>query len=337
MNPRAFLFTCLTGLALSGLLHAPGAAAGEAVPSTSELKAAGVVTLTGEWTDPARGNRVIPWRAYLPAKIDKPAPVVIVSHGLGGSRDAMGYLGEALASQGIATVHIQHAGSDESVWKGKNTLRAAVDMKAAMSAENAALRTGDVAFALAQLTKESGPGGRPDFAGKIDATRVGIAGHSFGALTTLQVAGMKAAGDKTPVDARFKAALVLSPPAPPVNLPAVYDGITVPVFIFTGTKDEGIGLGKATDRLKNFANIRHARAWQVVFDGGDHMVYSGNDTRRSGAAAKANYPVWRSCVTDMAVALFRAELLGDKNAAAKLAKDAVTTRVGKLGEVSAKP
>lgn len=104
-----------------------------------------------------------------------------------------------------------------------------------------------------------------------------------------------------------------------------------------GLKSAGVGLGDARGRLKNFANLNHARAWQVVFDGGDHMVYSGNVTKRSAPEALAKYPEWRACVTDMAVALFRAELAGDKAAAVKLTKDAVVARVGKLGEVSAKP
>src|SRR6218665_3828498 len=124
MNMRRFLWVIFTCPAVAGLMAPVVAGAGEIVPSASELKTAGVTTLTGEWKDTARGGRTIPWRAYLPVKSDKPVPVVIVSHGLGGSRDGMGYLGEALASHGVATIHIQHAGSDESVLKGKAVIRA---------------------------------------------------------------------------------------------------------------------------------------------------------------------------------------------------------------------
>lgn len=74
----------------------------------------------------------------------------------------------------------------------------------------------------------------------------------------------------------------------------------------------------------------------MVFDGGDHMVYSGNKGR-GAAKTEARYPEWRAVVTAMAVALFRAELLGDKDAAAQLTKEAVIARVGKLGAVSVKP
>lgn len=313
----------------------PAAAAAETVPPTAELQKAGVVTVTGEWSDPARGGRSIPWRAYLPAKSDNPVPVVIVSHGLGGSRDGMGYLGEALAKNGIATVHLQHLGSDTSVWKDKGAVRAGIDMKTAMSRENAEARVADVAYALDRLAKESTETGAAPFKGRLDLSAVGIAGHSFGALTTLQVAGMKTAGGATR-DPRIKAALVLSPPQPLIATHAIFDGITIPTVIFTGTADTAIGTKEAKDRLKVFAGITRAPAWQVVFDGGDHMVYSGNEARRASAAS-AHYPAWRAVVTDMAVALFRSELFGDKTAATKLAKEAVTTRVGKLGTVSVKP
>jgi len=245
----------LAVLVLPALVGGTRASAAETVPSAAELRAAGVATLTGEWKDGARGDRIVPWRAYLPAKTDRPVPVVIVSHGLGGSRDGLGYLGEALAAHGIATVHLQHAGSDTAVWQGKGALRIGIDMKAAMSAENATLRRGDVVFALARLTRDAAPGADTPFAGRLDTSRAGIAGHSFGAFTALQVAGMTT-GDGAVRDPRIKAALVLSPPAPPVTLPALYDGITIPTFVFTGTADTAIGTTDAKERLKVYPKSR---------------------------------------------------------------------------------
>lgn len=311
--------------------------AAESVPAAAKLAASGVETRVGEWTDEARGGRVIPWRVYLPTGRPFRVPVVIVSHGLGGSRDAMGYLGEALAARGIATVHLQHAGSDRAVWVGKPFLSAAVDMKLAMNAENARLRVEDVAFALTRLSKPMGGAPGADWSAKLDLARIGVAGHSFGALTALQCVGLASANPAGQVDKRIKAALVLSPPPPPVDDPAAFDGITVPVFIFTGTKDEGPGIGSAADRLKNFGHLRHTRAWQVVFEGGDHRVYSGNESARSAPEAKAMYPAWRSCVADLAVTLFCAELCADTAAANRLKAEAVSTRVGKMGQVSTKP
>ncbi len=63
-------------------------------------------------------NRGIPIRVYCP--VDKaPAPVVLFSHGLGGSREGSVFLGKHWAGRGYMAVFMQHPGSDTSVWQGK--------------------------------------------------------------------------------------------------------------------------------------------------------------------------------------------------------------------------
>src|ERR1700722_20103770 len=68
-----------------------------------------------EWKD-AKRERAVPVKVYLP-KGEGPFPVVIFSHGLGGSRDGYEYLGRHWASHGYVGVHLQHLGSDSSVLK----------------------------------------------------------------------------------------------------------------------------------------------------------------------------------------------------------------------------
>jgi predicted dienelactone hydrolase len=333
----------MTRFNLPFLLLLPVVAVGAPAPELREpevpaIASVGVESFTGEWVDGARGGRIVPWRAYLPAKSDKPVPVVIVSHGLGGTRDGMGYLGEALAAHGVATVHLQHAGSDEAVWKGLRPAKILPAMKSAAGADNAKARTGDVAFALDRLAAESAKGASSPFAGRVDVTRAGVAGHSFGAHTSLTVAGVRPplAGASTR-EPRIKAALMLSPPAPKMERRSMYDDVTIPTFIFTGTKDvSAIDVGlDPLDRQKHFAYLNKAPAWMVVFEGGDHAVYSGATPRRLSGPTE-NYPAWRACVTDLAVNFFRAELADDKAALGKLSKAAVTERVGGLGVVSVK-
>jgi predicted dienelactone hydrolase len=62
-------------------------------------------------------DRKVPVKVYLPAT-KLPQAVVIFSHGLGGSRENSAYLGEHWAAHGYVAVFVQHAGSDEAVWKG---------------------------------------------------------------------------------------------------------------------------------------------------------------------------------------------------------------------------
>jgi predicted dienelactone hydrolase len=65
--------------------------------------------------DAAR-HRDIPLRVYLPGQ-SRPAPLILFSHGLGGSRAGSKFLGEHWAARGYVAVFLQHPGSDDSVWK----------------------------------------------------------------------------------------------------------------------------------------------------------------------------------------------------------------------------
>ena len=69
------------------------------------------------WTDPAR-ERALPLRLRLPEGSQR-RPVIIFSHGLGGSVAGGAEWGEQWASRGFAVIHVQHPGSDESLWKDK--------------------------------------------------------------------------------------------------------------------------------------------------------------------------------------------------------------------------
>jgi len=61
--------------------------------------------------DAAR-NRDIPVRVYLPANT-APEPVILFSHGLGGTRTGSAFLGEHWAARGYVAVFLQHPGSDD--------------------------------------------------------------------------------------------------------------------------------------------------------------------------------------------------------------------------------
>lgn len=93
----------------------------------------------------------MPLKIYLPA--NKPASVILLSHGLGGSREVGAYLGERWAARGYVVVAMQHPGSDHSVWKNTPPARRLAAMKAAASAEAFLDRTRDVSATLDQLAK----------------------------------------------------------------------------------------------------------------------------------------------------------------------------------------
>lgn len=96
------------------------------------------------WRDPAR-DRVIPLRIRVPAAPGS-RPVILFSHGLGGSVDSGRSWGEHWASYGFIVIHMQHPGSDAHVWQ--NAQRPALALRQAASAEQYLARVNDVRFVL---------------------------------------------------------------------------------------------------------------------------------------------------------------------------------------------
>ena len=80
-------------------------------------------------------NRDIPLRIYLPAS-NSSAPVVLFSHGLGGSRAGSKFLGQQWSARGYVAVFLQHPGSDETVWKDLPRPERMDAMRQAASLEN---------------------------------------------------------------------------------------------------------------------------------------------------------------------------------------------------------
>jgi predicted dienelactone hydrolase len=95
-------------------------------------------------------DRSIPLKIYFPVGKTN-SPVILFSHGLGGSRNGCSYLGKHWAGRGYVAVFMQHVGSDESVWKDVGPLRRMFALKKAASSKNFMLRVQDVSAVLDQL------------------------------------------------------------------------------------------------------------------------------------------------------------------------------------------
>ncbi|MEI7728554.1 MAG: hypothetical protein WCO56_03245 [Verrucomicrobiota bacterium] len=261
------------------------------------------------WQDTNR-TRELPVKIYYP-NTNGLFPVIIFSHGLGGSRDGYEYVGRHWASHGYVCVHLQHAGSDDGVWRGKAGGMAGM-RAAAADPRNAIARPVDVTFALDQLAKlavEPGP-----LEKHLDTNRIGMAGHSFGANTTLTTVGQRfGVAEYKYQEPRIKAAIAMSAPVPRLNAERSYDRITVPVYHLTGTKDDSpIGDTKPEQRRFPFDHITGADQYLLILAGGDHMVFSG----RSGLLGlRSKDAVFHELILMSTTAFWDAHLKGD--AAAK--------------------
>lgn len=127
-------------------------------------------------------KRDIPLRVYLPDSSNK-AEVIIFSHGLGGSRDNNPYLGNHWAKRGYVAVFVQHAGSDESVWKNAPAGERFEVLKDAASAEAFLDRAKDIPAVIDALENWNILEGHK-LNGTMNLNRIGMVGHSFGAVTT---------------------------------------------------------------------------------------------------------------------------------------------------------
>jgi predicted dienelactone hydrolase len=247
-------------------------------PAWSPDQALGkVATLLLTWHDPVR-DRDVPVKIYYPADAKTPCPMIIFSHGLGGSREGYAYLGEYWAGCGYISVHLQHLGSDDAVWKDAGIDGYAQLVRAAADPLNALNRAADVTFAINRMLALNHQTGSP-LKGLVNENEIGMAGHSFGAWTTLAIVGEKTSSGHTLADPRVKAAIAMSAPVPggAAKTAGQFAGITLPVFHMTGTRDDSpIGETKAADRRVPFDQSTTPGACLLILDGADHMTFSGH-------------------------------------------------------------
>jgi len=265
-----------------------------------------------DWFDEAR-QREVKAKLYLPstAAAAAPPPLVIFSHGLGGSREGYSYLGANWAARGYASLHIQHAGSDNRLWRG-NPLEMVSRLQSAATETEAIARVHDLRFALDRIFTESGLDRR------LDAGRIVAAGHSYGANTVLLAAGAvfeRPQGRQSHIEPRLAGAVIIS--APPfhgeADPEAILRPIRIPTLHITATGDEirlpGYQSGHE-DRVRVFSAIGSTRKALVVFRDGAHSMFTD---RLAPGGEELNVQV-KAATRDLTVA-FLDEVLGGQEGA----------------------
>jgi len=231
----------------------------------------------GVWTDAARGGRAVSWRAYLPTGKNT-APVAIFSHGGGGTRDSGRQYGEHLASHGITSLHLQHAGSDRDAFR-ENRQEIA---RAVNEPSLAAVRFEDVGFAAQQIRRSDG-----ELSTMISASAFGIYGHSFGAITTLVAAGQSVPGYAQQFSqSEFRGAVALSPSPPRPGFgdaDTAFRKMLMPILHITGTEDHAPnGDFDAPARRIPFERISNVDQYFVNLRGANHFTFGGNPNPQLG-------------------------------------------------------
>lgn len=256
-------------------------------------------------------SRDIPIRVYLPDG-DKPAPVVLFSHGLGGSRENNPYLGKHWSARGYVVVFTQHAGSDAVLWKDQPLGKRMAALKGAANVENFELRNADVSAVLDQLEKWNTTEKHP-LAGRLDLKHVGMSGHSFGAVTTQAVSGQTFPLGKSYADARIKAAVMMSPSVPKRGDPAkAFGEVKLPWLLLTGTNDNSpINDTDAASRQRVYPALPAGTKYELVLDKAEHSAFG--DRALPGESEKRN-PNHHRAVLALTTAFWDAYLRDDADA-----------------------
>jgi dienelactone hydrolase len=247
---------------------------------------AAVQVIDTELKDGSR-DRTVPIKARVPDGSGK-APLVIFSHGLGGSREGGKAWGEYWSTNGYLVVHLQHPGTDDAVWRAEESERPKDKLQRALQPEQLVGRTDDVRFLIAEIEraqKAESPNA-DSWMLRADLSRIAMTGHSYGAHTVMALAGQHFQGPvKSLADSRIKAFIAFSPNA--TGLPRTYadryGSIGAPFLSITGTRD-GDPLSKdpyskkaAEKRTLVFEHQPPGNAFLFVLKGADHMVFNGHN------------------------------------------------------------
>jgi predicted dienelactone hydrolase len=258
-------------------------------------------------------KRDIPIRVYLP-KDPKPAPVLLFSHGLGGSREGSPYLGHHWAQHGYVAVFLQHPGSDVSVWKDTGAAKRMEALNKAANNENLQLRVKDVPSVLDQLDSWNKPTSGHFLSKRLDMKHVGMSGHSFGAITTQAVSGQTLLGKALYTDPRIKAAVVMSPSSPRIgDAKKAFSSVKIPWLLMTGTNDlSPIGGIDMKSRLAVYPALpENGKSYELVLDKAEHSAFT--ERALPGEKEKRN-PNHHKVILSLSTAFWDAYLRDDAEA-----------------------
>jgi predicted dienelactone hydrolase len=237
-------------------------------------------------------------RIFYPVAAGK-YPVIVFSHGAGGSQSCCESLTRHWATYGYVTLQPTH---DDSIALrrsgGDESLRFSQAVRDAL--KNPALwqsRPQDISFVLDSLPElQKRVVGLSD---KMNSHRIGVAGHSMGSYTAEAVGGARVDLPGRPgtnfTDPRANAVLCLSPQGPgQFGLTThSFDNMTLPFMGITGSLDNLGPAANATWHKTPFDRSPAGDKYEVFIEGANHMSFITDETfsasRSSRAAAILGY------------------------------------------------
>jgi len=151
-------------------------------------------------------------------------PLIVISHGSGGTHLGYRELAVRLARAGYVVLMPEHPGNNRN------------DNRLADASENLANRPRHLSAALDAIIDH------PDFADYVDGDRAAVIGHSMGGYTGLALCGGRPktqAGESVVVsrDSRILALVLLAPATPWFMADGALEQVDVPILMLTGEHD----------------------------------------------------------------------------------------------------
>lgn len=253
-------------------------------------------------------------------------PLVIFSHGAGGSRDAFPDLTAHWASHGYVVILPTHSDSISLRRRNGESMRElAKNPNALLKDVKPMERVADVKFILDSLAKIEDHDELLRFSatdplthkaighGRIDREKITMAGHSAGALTTQMIVGVKVRGSRSMEqgkaagggdlltarsvgDPRVKAGIIISGGGLNNRMMTEdsWSELSVPILTITGSNDvAAIGNETPETRRHSFEYSRGRKkggppAYLLWIEGATHSSYGGKAGRRVGDKGPAD-------------------------------------------------
>jgi dienelactone hydrolase len=272
---------CFLGLmAVAGIR--PPAFAEPPAPSDGPL---GVEVADGLTLHDAARDKDLAYKVSYPED-DGHYPLILFSHGFGGSKDAFSAIARHWAGHGYVVIQPTHADGlgrrdgDRTAAGGRRGRPGAGGLLAGLNdPDRIADRVADLVLvldSLAEIEKTT-----PPLEGRIDAKRVGVGGHSFGAYTAMLIGGVTVdlGGERGRSFRDRRVSCILPISAQGTGQQGLSEGswagLTIPMMTITGTRDRGAG-GQGVDwKQEPYAFSPPGSKYLVVIDGANHFSFGG--------------------------------------------------------------
>lgn len=283
----------------------------------------------------AQRGRDIECRVYYPESGTR-LPLIIFSHGFGGDRTGFAAISQHVSEQGYVVVHPSHndgfgRSSAEQGLGAFRTLRRGTELANQLNDPvKIEGRVGDVKSLLDSIEQLYSK--VPSLKGRIDATRIGVCGHSYGAYTSMLIGGVT-------VDLGGRPARSFADPRVRCIMPISGQGtgqqglteksfasLKLPMLTITGSRDQG-ATGQTPEWKKEpFRYSPPGDKYLVFIEGANHFSYggfAGRDTEVTRTVKATATAFWNAYLKDdqkAKASLKSSTVLNGLNGATVLAK-----------------